>query len=180
MKSAVEYIGVTECDIKLIDYGCDGTKCQYWTAQWTEGSYEGSCTMGSSFLAHCLELSLKDAPKEPAIDELLLQVYYVYKNSPKKCHELEVVIEELKACLEPTGLLTLGETQPLRACGTLFIAHNVAGLGRLIDRFGAYLAVLRVIQESINNPQKFSPPISFRYTVLCASCFKRMNCVYSA
>ena len=38
-------------------------------------------------LAHRLELSIKDAlcsTHFKAIDELLLQVYYVYENSPKK------------------------------------------------------------------------------------------------
>ena len=50
-------------------------------------------------LAHRLKLSLKDALKtsfSTAIDELLLQVYYMHENSPKKCHELEVVVEELE------------------------------------------------------------------------------------
>jgi len=42
-------------------------------------------------LVHRLELSGKDALKDTffrEIDELLLQVYYVYEKSPKKCHEL--------------------------------------------------------------------------------------------
>ena len=34
-----------------------------------------------------------------SIDELLLQVYFMYEKSPKKCSELEVIFEELKACL---------------------------------------------------------------------------------
>ena len=88
---------------------------------------------------------MKDALKTSfftAIDELLLQVYYMYENSPKKCRELEVVVEELRACLELSELSSSGGTRPLRACGTRFIAHKVAALGRLIDRFGAYLAHL--------------------------------------
>ena len=54
-----------------------------------------------------------------AIDELLLQVYFMYKKSPKKCRELESVAEELKACLEPTEMPTRGGSQPVRAYGTL-------------------------------------------------------------
>ena len=61
---------------------------------------------------------------------------YMYENSPKKCRELEVVVEELRASLEPSELPSSGGTRPLRACGTWFIAHKVAALGRLIDRFG--------------------------------------------
>lgn len=100
--------------------------------------------MGALFwcLAQHLELSLKDALKNTffaAIDEPLLQVYYMYECSPKKCHELEVVIEELKACLKPTELPTTGGSRPLRACGTRFVVDKVAALGRLIDRFGAYV-----------------------------------------
>jgi hypothetical protein len=34
-----------------------------------------------------------------SIDELLLQVYFMYEKSPKKCSELEVIVDELKACL---------------------------------------------------------------------------------
>ena len=52
-------------------------------------------------LAHRLKLSLKDALKKTfftAIDELLLQVYFMYDKSPKKCHELEAVVKELKPC----------------------------------------------------------------------------------
>lgn len=120
---------MTDWETKLIGFGCDGTKCQHWRAQWTEESFEGGCAMGVFFwcLAHCLELSLKDA-----IDELL-QVYYMYENSPKKCCELEVVVKELKACLEPTELPTTGGSRPLRACGTRFVAHKVAALGGLYN-----------------------------------------------
>ena len=37
--------------------------------------------------------------------------------------------------------------RPLRACGTRFVAHKVAALGRLIDRYGAYLAHLTALIE---------------------------------
>ena len=35
----------------------------------------------------------------------------------------------------------------MRACGTQFVAHKVAALGRLIDRFGAYLSHLTALTE---------------------------------
>ena len=74
-------------------------------------------------------------------------MYYIYENSPKKCRELEVVVEELKGCLEPSEMPASGGTRPLRACGTRFIAHKVAALGRLVDRLGAYLAHLTTMSE---------------------------------
>ena len=54
-------------------------------------------------MAHRLELSLKDALNNTPlkdIDEILVGVYnYVYEKSPKKCQELEGVIQKLKACV---------------------------------------------------------------------------------
>ena len=71
-------------------------------------------------LAHRLELSVKDALNSNLfsdIDELLLRMYYMYKKSFKKCHELEDIVIELKACLEPSQTPG-GGIRPLRACGT--------------------------------------------------------------
>ena len=59
------------------------------------------------YFAHCLELAINDAFKSTffsAVDELLLRVYYLYKNSPKKCHELNEAIAALRLCLEPGDL----------------------------------------------------------------------------
>lgn len=54
------------------------------------------------YLAHRLELSVKDALKSTSfdlIDELLLRLYYVYHKSPK-CRELEDIISDLKDFFE--------------------------------------------------------------------------------
>ena len=76
------------------------------------------------------------------VDEMLLLVYFLYEKSPKKCRELETVIEELQACFTHTEFPKKGGHKPLRACRTRFVAHKVAALSRLIDRFGAYLSHL--------------------------------------
>ena len=70
------------------------------------------------------------------VDELPFRIYYIYEKSPKKCHELNIVAE-LKQCLEPGDLPAEGGNRPLRACGTRFVAHKVAALERIIERFGA-------------------------------------------
>lgn len=129
MKSTVEYVGVTDWETKLIGFGCDGTNANIGEHSGLKGHLKEAVPWVFFFwcLAHRLELFLKDA-----IDELL-QVYYMYENSPKKCCELEVVVEELKACLEPTELPTTGGSRPLRACGTRFVAHKVAALGGLYN-----------------------------------------------
>ena len=101
-------------------------------------------------LAHRLELALTDALKNTLfsqVDDMLLRVYYLYEKSPKKCLELNEVVNELKQCLEPTDLPVEGGNRPLRACGTRFVAHKVVALGRVIDRLGAYLSHLSSLSE---------------------------------
>ena len=104
-------------------------------------------------LAHRLKLSIKDALSGTFfgfIDEFLVQVYYVYEKSPKKCRELEEIVSELKGCLDSTEMPEEGGTRPLRASGTRFITHKVAALNRIIDRFGAYISHLLSL---IKNPK---------------------------
>ena len=81
-----------------------------------------------------------------SLDEMLLSVYYLYEKSPKKCRELETVIEELQTCFTIEEFPKKGGHKLLRACGTRFIAHKVAALDRLIDRFGAHLNHLTVLK----------------------------------
>ena len=73
-----------------------------------------------------------------SLDNMLMRLHYLYNKFPTKCHELEDVVAELKECLEPMQMPTTGGDRPLRACGTRFIAHKVAALERLVNRFGAY------------------------------------------
>ena len=102
------------------------------------------------FLAHRLELALKDALKGmlfKSVDEMLLQVYYLYEKSPKKSRELETVVEELKFCIAPGEFPQHGGNKPLHACGTQFVAHKFAALDRLVDRLGAYLSHLTMLAD---------------------------------
>ena len=101
-------------------------------------------------LAQRLELAVKDVLKSTffsTVDDLLLRMYFIYEKSPKKCRALEDIVVELKACLEPSEISSKGGSRPLRACGTRFVAHKVAALERVIERFGAYLAHLTGMTE---------------------------------
>ena len=149
----VEYMGFGAADwkTKLIGFGCDSTN-----ANMADEGLKGYLkeaepwVIVSCCLVHHLELSLKDALKTTflaSVDELLLQVYFMYKKSPKKCRELVMVVQELRSCLQPTEMPTKEGSRPLRACGTRFVAHKVAALGRLVDRFGAYLCHLATLTE---------------------------------
>ena len=151
VEKAVEYMGACDWKTKLIGFGCDGTN-----ANIADGGLKGVLKEAvpwvfvSWCLGHRLELCLKDALKTTffaSVDELLLQVYYMYEKSPKKCRELETVAEELKACMESSEMPSKGGARPLHACGTKFVAHKVAALGRLVDRFGAYLCHLAAMTE---------------------------------
>ena len=136
---------------KMIGFGCDGA-----SANMAEGGLNG--LLKNEFpwifvfwcLGHRLELSVKDALKSTffsTIDDLLLRLHFIYEKSPKKCRVLKDIMEELKACLEPSEMSSKGGSRPLRACGTRFVSHKVAALERVIERFGAYLAHLITMTE---------------------------------
>ena len=149
-KAAMEFVGVTNWEEKLIGVGCDGTNVNI-AAGGLRGYLEEAVPWIVVFwcLAHRLELSLKDALANTffsTIDDMLMRVYYLYEKSPKKCVELAEVVDELRQCLEDGDMPNRGN-RPLRACGTRFVAHKVAALGCLIDRYGAYLAHLTALIE---------------------------------
>ncbi len=55
-----------------------------------------------------------------------------------------MVIQELRNCLSTCDL---PESGPVRACSTCFVAHKVAALGRVIDKYCVYLSHLVTISE---------------------------------
>jgi len=53
-------------------------------------------------LAHILELKIKDALKGTYfddIDDMLLRLYYIYEQLPKKCRELNDIVVDLQQFL---------------------------------------------------------------------------------
>ena len=152
LKKAMEYVSIDDWKSKMIGFGCDGASANMGADGGLKGllKRELPWIVVSWCLAHRLELSVKDALKSTffsTIDELLLRMYYLYEKSPKKCRALETIVEELKACLEPSEISKKGGSRPLRACGTRFVAHKVAALERMVERFGAYLAHLVAMTE---------------------------------
>ena len=73
------------------------------------------------------------------VDEVLLRVYYRYKNSPNKYHELDEVIQSLKNCFIESEMHATRGNRPLWAFG---IIHEVAAINRLLDKYGTYIANL--------------------------------------
>ena len=148
---AMAHLALDSIPSKLIGFGCDGASVNMGSNA-LKGCLQSDRPWIVTFwcLAHRLELSLKDALRNTlfsTIDDILLKVYYVYSKAPKKCRELEAIVTELRACLDQSELPLDGGNRPLRACGTRFIAHKVAALERLIDRFGVYLIHLISLTE---------------------------------
>ena len=90
---ALAHAGIIDWESKLVGIGCDGTNIDLGTNGF-RGYIEESVPWAVSFwcLAHRLELSLKDAFK----GNMLMHAYYLYKKSPKKCHELDEVVASLQ------------------------------------------------------------------------------------
>lgn len=72
-------------------------------------------------------------------NEMLLRLYFLYEKSPKKCHELLDIVDDLKDVFE----VPKGGNLPARAHGSRWINYKRKALQRVIDRYGAYLHQLR-------------------------------------
>ena len=77
---------------------------------------------------------------------MLLKIYYLYEKSPKKCRQLQDVVESLKASFGE-GEVPKGGTRPLRAHETRFVSHKIEALGRMIDWYGVYMNHLVSLTE---------------------------------
>ena len=147
----MSYVGIENWDSKLIGFGCDGANVNI-AAGGLRGHLENAVPWIVVFwcLAHRLELALKNALSAtsfPAVDEMLLRLYYLYEKSPKKCAQLNEVVQELRKCLDDCDTPESRGNRPIRACGTRFVAHKVAALGRIIDKYGAYISHLVAMSE---------------------------------
>lgn len=148
---ALTYAGIVDWENKLVGFGCDGASVNLG-AHGLRGYLEKSVPWVLVFwcLSHRLELALKDALRGTlfsSIDEMLLRAYLLYEKSPKKCHDLDEIVECLRQYLLPAEMPKEGGNRPIRACGSRFICHKVAAIGRFIDRYGAYISHLIALTE---------------------------------
>jgi len=105
----------------LIEFGCDGTN-----ANIADGGFN-SCNL---VLITPSGIGRKGGLKAlyfDVIDNVLLKMYYLYENSPKKCRKLQDVFESLKASFDEE-IVPKGGTHPLRAHGTRFVSHKIEAL----------------------------------------------------
>ena len=78
------------------------------------------------------------SPLFQEISEMLLRLYYLYHNSPKKSQKLTSIVDNLKDVFN----LPSGGTLRTRCHGSQWISHRKKAPQWAIDRFGAYLAHL--------------------------------------
>ena len=95
-------------------------------------------------VAHRLELALKDALSTTyfkEVDEVLLRLYYLYENSPKKLRGLY----ELHLAYKENFQFQEGAVKPKRASGTRWICHKLSALKVLVDKFGLFIQHLETL-----------------------------------
>ena len=94
-------------------------------------------------LCHRLELSIKDSIRHGLLSDIkqcLLQLFFLYNNSPNKLRSLQELTVELEGSSElDDNYIEDGGITPLKACGTRWIGHLVKSLQRAINKFGVYL-----------------------------------------
>lgn len=97
-------------------------------------------------MAHRLELAVKDAFKKTSfdlVDEMLLRLYLLYENSPKKCRQLEEIIVDLRGYLS----IEDGGTRPVRASGSRWVSHKWNAMKRILSKYGAYTGHIAALSE---------------------------------
>ena len=100
--------------------------------------------------SHRLELACKDSFTSSLfkeISEMLLRLYYLYKKSPKKSHELEGIVEDLSGIYTFPG----GGNLPVRCQGTRWISHKRRALQRVVNRYGVYIIHLTTLARETSS-----------------------------
>lgn len=142
----IEAMSADHCT-KLVGIGTDGASANI-AARGLKGLVEQHVpwVFWMWCIAHHLELAVKDALKGTAFDvieEFLLRLYYLYEKSPKKCRELEEIIQDLRECMsfDDAGV------KPVRSSGSRWIMHKLNAMKRVLSKFGAYTGHIATLSE---------------------------------
>ena len=94
-------------------------------------------------------LALKDGLKAytSPVDETLIHLFYLYKNSSKKYRELKNLYQLMKGQFKMYG----DGVRPTKATGTRWIEHKVCAMERVVDKYGSYCQHL---QHAITDTKK--------------------------
>ena len=77
---------------------------------------------------------------------MLLRLYYIYEKSPKKCHDLEEIINDLQQFIQfdDAGI------KPVRASGSHWVSHKLSAMKQVISKFGVYSSHLIALSEDVS------------------------------
>ena len=89
---------------------------------------------------HRLELSLRGSLKDftKPLEQVLVSLFYLYKKSSKKLHELKLLASALKEIY----VFENNSTCPEKASGTRWIDNKMKAMGKLNGEFGVNAAHL--------------------------------------
>ena len=97
-------------------------------------------------VAHRLELSLEDALKSTSfesVDEMLRQLYYLYKKAHKKYRQLKEIHDEYEKVYD----FDTGSIKPKKANGSRWVCHKLESLKMCKDKWGIYIGHLTKMLE---------------------------------
>ena len=147
-----ESLGITDIRSKLVGFGADGASVNMGSREGViailrkEFPWKFPWIIFNWCLSHRLELAVKEALNGTmfdVIDEMLLNIYYLYEKSPKKLSELTCLKQELQKTFE----FEEAGTKPVRSCGTRWITHKLNAMRLLVDKFGLYMQHLENITK---------------------------------
>lgn len=123
IKNSFQNIGIDDNSLqkKLIGFAADGASVNRGAREGVIGILQRTqpWIIYVWCVAHRLELSLKDALRNSCfqdVDEMLLRLYYLYENSPKKLRQLR----ELHSVYDETFEFEVGGVRPKRASGKIY------------------------------------------------------------
>ena len=83
------------------------------------------------------------------MDESLLHLFYLYKNSSKKVQELKNLYPILKEQFETYG----NNIRPVKSTGTRWIDHRIQVMEKLVNKFGLYTQhIQNIIADTTKQP----------------------------
>ena len=155
LEMSLRRIGIQELNeqhcIKLVGIGTDGASNNI-AARGLKGLVEEKLDWiyWMWCVAHHLELSNKDALKGTyfdSIDDMLIELFYVYERSPKKCRELSELVADLKEFLQFDDQHITKGVRLIRATGICWVSHKLSAVKRILSNYGAYMTHLAALSE---------------------------------
>ena len=155
ISDAFKVINIDNFYEKLVGFGGDGASVNHGKKQSVKAILreENPWLTFGWCVAHRLELALKDCLNGTAfddIDEIILRLHYLYKKSPKKLRQLK----ELVTIYEEAEEFESSSYRPKKASGTRWIAHKVASLEVILDKYGIYLQHMENLAEDKSYPRE--------------------------